>query len=336
MPLLKKWQLDKHEDDSDIHHREWGWADEQGWLKSIILPLTEQNGWTRYANNPILQKGASGAWDDKYVEHPCVIRLNGIYYMFYAGRKVSDEIEKIGLAQSTDPYGQSPVFSKHASNPIISPTGTEDRAMMPSVIYDHHETDLNKKWKAWICHHETAPAGYSTKFYTAPNPEGTWTLQGACTGLTAYQYCNSVMRLGLMYFMLYVDTDFNVRSAISSDGLAWNSYGVVLSHGGAGEWDDLADAYLSVFWNLGVWYIIYGGAPVGVAHFQIGMATNTDGWSTFTKFFRNPVYSYGGAGAWDEKHVNFPSLLMFEDKFLMYYSGCNNSNVYAIGLATIP
>jgi hypothetical protein len=66
------------------------------------------------------------------------------------------------------------------------------------------------------------------------------------------------------------------------------------------------------------------------------MATNGDGWSTFTKFFHNPIYSYGTAGAWDEKHVYFPSLIMVNDKFYMYYAGCNNSNLYKIGLTTIP
>jgi len=41
MPLVKKWMLDQHEAKPDIHHRQWSWADEQGFNRMFILPFVK-------------------------------------------------------------------------------------------------------------------------------------------------------------------------------------------------------------------------------------------------------------------------------------------------------
>jgi len=51
----------------------------------LFLPmfLLAQTVWEKYADNPVLEVGPSGSWDDKVVAAPCVILVDGIYKMWY-------------------------------------------------------------------------------------------------------------------------------------------------------------------------------------------------------------------------------------------------------------
>jgi predicted GH43/DUF377 family glycosyl hydrolase len=54
--------------------------------------------WIKYTNNPILDKGASGDWDDQNVAAPEVILIGKQYCMYY--RSYDGSISQIGLAKS--------------------------------------------------------------------------------------------------------------------------------------------------------------------------------------------------------------------------------------------
>jgi len=56
--------------------------------------------WTKY-NNPVLDIGSSGQWDDHYVQSPAVIFDATGYKMWYGGNSYSDERSKIGYATTT-------------------------------------------------------------------------------------------------------------------------------------------------------------------------------------------------------------------------------------------
>jgi predicted GH43/DUF377 family glycosyl hydrolase len=89
------------------------------WDKLGYATSTDSATWTKYGS--ILERGASGAWDDNFTHHPSVIKHGGVYYMYYAGAKAtSASTYKIGLATSTDGIN----WTKYASNPIISNGGS--------------------------------------------------------------------------------------------------------------------------------------------------------------------------------------------------------------------
>jgi len=69
--------------------------------------------WTRYAGNPIFERGAEGEWDDCGIWYGTTVKVGNVYYMWYEGRSsgepraVADErpggrgrggISQIGLA----------------------------------------------------------------------------------------------------------------------------------------------------------------------------------------------------------------------------------------------
>ena len=65
-----------------------------------------------------LRPGPPGAWDDHAVWTGCVIRYDGLWYMFYTGVHTSEDDlieQRVGLATSTDLEN----WRKHPDNPLI-------------------------------------------------------------------------------------------------------------------------------------------------------------------------------------------------------------------------
>jgi predicted GH43/DUF377 family glycosyl hydrolase len=69
-------------------------------------------------NNPVLNPGASGQWDDKSVYQPNVLRIGNAYYMWYVGATTSGTSEAIGVATSSNGIN----WTKYAQNPVLVPS----------------------------------------------------------------------------------------------------------------------------------------------------------------------------------------------------------------------
>lgn len=94
--------------------------------------------WNKYAQNPVLTPGASGAWDADSVCEPNVVHVGATYYMYYSHCAGAGGI---GLATSTD--GVS--WSKYAGNPVIaSGTGWENQQVDWAGVY--HDGKLFHLW----------------------------------------------------------------------------------------------------------------------------------------------------------------------------------------------
>jgi predicted GH43/DUF377 family glycosyl hydrolase len=66
---------------------------------------------------PVLDRGSQNEWDGKSVHHPCVIKHEGIYYMYYSGCAFGESgvVRNIGVAKSIDGLK----WVKEKNNPII-------------------------------------------------------------------------------------------------------------------------------------------------------------------------------------------------------------------------
>jgi len=84
--------------------------------------------WTKYANNPILDLGPEGSWDDQHVACAFIIKEGtNKYYMWYSGGNkrnlVNDKLIlrfDIGLATASSPLGP---WKKYEGNPILEDFG---------------------------------------------------------------------------------------------------------------------------------------------------------------------------------------------------------------------
>lgn len=105
---------------------------------------------------------------------------------------------------------------------------------------------------------------------------------------------------------------------------------------GPEEWEDTYIGPGSVIIHEGIYHMWYsaGHFPgAGNEDFKIGHATSDDGLS-WTKD-ENPVLGPGEADEWDSRGVSFPSVLLREGVFHMWFTGYSSDGIfYSIGYAT--
>jgi len=312
-------------------HRKWNWADEQGFIQEFVLPFSEQYGWTKQGS--VLQKGASGKFDDYGVHHPSVVFRSPYYYLFYTGYGVGVAYNGIGVARSTSPTG---TYTRLNNGDAIVPRGTLNALGVPSVIYDDYETDANKKWKMWMTGQPTAGATWRVYYSYSANPDSGWS-----TPVQVYAHATDsiaavgCLRLGNLYY-LGVKRGANIELLTTKDPTGTYTLRHVLLTVSASGWDSSSVDYFSLIYILGVFYLFYSGTDG--TNYRIGVAFESYGGMTgsaFSKYIMNPVLDKGAAGQPDATHAFKPFIMQVENKFYMWYTGVNPTD-RQIMVATIP
>jgi predicted GH43/DUF377 family glycosyl hydrolase len=108
-----------------------------GGLEDIGIAVSADGiNWRGYNDGlaPVIAHSGSG-WDSDYVSACTVLKIDGVYHMWYSGGNVTSH-EGIGYAQSTDGI----TWTKYASNPIMHITDSvpwrTERTYTPRVLYD--------------------------------------------------------------------------------------------------------------------------------------------------------------------------------------------------------
>jgi len=116
--------------------------------------------WVKYLDNPVLDLGESGAWDDDHVFAPTILFDGTKYQMWYSGYDSSTW--RIGYATSVDGV----IWMKHSDNPILnlgaSGTWDDSRVAYPIVLFD------GAKYQMWYAGHDGSNyrIGYATSVPT--------------------------------------------------------------------------------------------------------------------------------------------------------------------------
>jgi predicted GH43/DUF377 family glycosyl hydrolase len=79
----------------------FGWYNNDTGPSAEIFYATSSNGtyWNEYANNPVIKKGPTNAWDTGAVHAPEFFMMNKQYWLFYSGRNNGGS-SQIGLAKA--------------------------------------------------------------------------------------------------------------------------------------------------------------------------------------------------------------------------------------------
>lgn len=119
------------------------------------------NTWTKYSGNPILNVGAPGSWDEKYIHDEIIIPSwnspDGFWHMMYGGGDTTGNIWRGGHATSTD--GLS--WTKDSLNPVFTqgPSGAFDSygvhpvgqvIKVGSVYYMPYQGYDNNTWRIGV------------------------------------------------------------------------------------------------------------------------------------------------------------------------------------------
>jgi predicted GH43/DUF377 family glycosyl hydrolase len=158
-------------------YKMWYVGANSGMSKLCIGYATSTDGilWQKDTqNNPILEPGISGEWDDTWVTKPSVMFKDNIYYMWYLGTGTSWGQFRIGLA--TSPNGINN-WTKYPTNPVLRPSASGwdgGEVESPSVLlvgdtlymYYDGSPSGNYVWKI----------GLAKSLYSPPITPGTYTV----------------------------------------------------------------------------------------------------------------------------------------------------------------
>jgi predicted GH43/DUF377 family glycosyl hydrolase len=135
-------------------------------------PLPFQFNFDWYENNPILNKGASGEWDNWRVYASNTVLIDDVYHMFFTG--AGTDILAIGYAVSSDGL----TYTKHNANPIFQSDGVGFDAKGVSDAIPLVDGDT------WMLFYSARAEGENLEFWlggssigltTSSEPTGPWT-----------------------------------------------------------------------------------------------------------------------------------------------------------------
>jgi len=121
-----------------VYHMWYTGADNPDPNAGAIGHATSTDGvtWEKYENNPVLDVGPPGSWDDEWVWDPWVLFDDSIYHMWYhAWNGIGNQVQ---IGHATSPHPDS-AWTKDPTNPVLSyENGKWDypRVQAPCVIYD--------------------------------------------------------------------------------------------------------------------------------------------------------------------------------------------------------
>lgn len=291
---------------------------------------------TKFPGNPVLQPGASSAWDDGEVYSPSVVYV-GSYQMWYSGFSLSTG-SAIGYATGVTSTPPNVTWTKYASNPVLTKgaggSWDDQGVAFATVIYDG-------TYRMWY----TGTGSNIRKVGYATSPDGiTWTKYASNPVLTpgspgswdAGQVSNpAVYKLGSTFHMWYsvgLTSSGGIGHATSTDGMVWvkDPANPVISAGGTG-WDAIVIAP-SVSHDNCLFQMVYTGCKNALGEdCQIGYARSADG-TTWQKLGK--VIPLGSGSAFDSALAGYPSIMIGEPYIRLWYSGEGADGFKQIGFAS--
>ncbi len=144
-------------------------------------------------NNPVLDVGPNGAWDDVWISCPSVIFDGSEYHMWYSGYDGTNSAYiKIGHASSPDGI----VWTKDPSNPVLTPGNWDyPRVDFPEVVFDgadFHMWYSGGEYFDWQIGYATSPDGSTWTKDMANNPVLETGAAGSWDALSVAARCGNI------------------------------------------------------------------------------------------------------------------------------------------------
>lgn len=175
--------------------------------------------WVNKLNNPVLDVGTNGAWDNLIVGARAIIKDNNKYLMYYSGAQSPYGQSLIGLAISNDGIN----WQKY-SNPAFMPDsvkeyyiGSQSVVKVNGIYYMFYDSSPQWNYNQFVINLATSTDGV-TWSRNSTNPILTPSLSWEGIGITY----PSVIYDGNQFKMIYESTDRNnFGYATSFDGIHW-------------------------------------------------------------------------------------------------------------------
>ena len=205
-----------------------------------ILSLPFQAGavvdWTKDANNPALETGGSGAWDEDGIDRPAVIKDGNTYKMWYSGSGTTKY--QVGYATSSD----GTTWSKYGSTPVLSPSASGWDSTHVSHCWVI-KSGTSPYYKMWYTGTDNVDEEADCQIGYATSPDGiNWTRSGTSpvleygsgvsdwdagyAGWPSVIYDAGTSPYYKMWYVGWDETGDNegIGYATSPDGINWTKY----------------------------------------------------------------------------------------------------------------
>jgi hypothetical protein len=301
--------------------------------QGVALPGT----FTKYASNPVLVRGASGAWDDGEIDGESVFwdgRLSKFVMVYSAndGTGGATPYFKTGLAYSTDLI----TWTKEAANPVYDP----GYGQVAQTIIVRGSTDYIMYTQLW--------PGTSVVYAATSSDLLTWTDRGVVLPLRpgewdeTYTFDPNVRMKddGRTIQLFYAGQDsFGSRGI----GYAYSVDGVTMT-----------DRTFVAYWDMGTEIAESWGTPSVVAYNDSRWGMFTDSSAVSGHRFIDRLYTTNNgssvtrqnqvllptAASWDSGQVFDSAAIWWNDTLYLFYAGTTVTGISSglasdIGLATM-
>lgn len=269
-----------------------------GLVFCIPCPAGAQTEWVDDPAEPVLEAGGPGDWDAGNFYLGTVVKVDGIYHLFYGGHRGGAAfLEEIDMGHATSTDGI--VWEKDPANPVFTRGADgewDDLSILHGAVI--HDGSGFRMWYEGLGQtSDESSVGYATSpdgsVWTkhpdnpimAPGPPNTFDAAGVGP--------ESVIMRGGLYQMWYVASptkatrvqDWTIGYAESADGLSWTRHSVPVLEPASG-WESTWLTDPSVRFDGARYEMWYSGATS--SRVALGYAVSFDG-VEWTRSLSNPV-----------------------------------------------
>ncbi len=238
----------------------------------------------KIADNPILDLGFQGTFDDNGIMPSSIVNVNGIVYLYYIGWNPQITVSyrlSIGLAISRDGGN---TFKKYSLGPILDRDKDEPYFnTAPYVIFE------NGLWKMWYVsctgwkNVNNWPEPFYLIKYAESNDGINWTRKkNICIDYDDFTHAIGkpcVYKTDDVYKMIYsfrnsvnyridASKSYRIGYAESNDGLNWVRMDKKIDFKNyVQDWEDIMQEYTTTYLHKGTRYLVYNGNGFGESGF---------------------------------------------------------------------
>lgn len=241
--------------------------------------------WKHYEGNPVIKVSKDeSAFDCRHIVDPASVIIDDKVFLYYSGHSYNGPA-CIGLAVSEDGFN----FKKHDVNPVIEGAIAAEVVVKDGMVHLFYQRKLEKDVYNFYCTTSTDGVSFDTtkekRVFTQSDSKGTFDEVSITTG-----------RIWLeedTYFMTYCGCDkfadypLAIGLAKSKELFNWKRYpgNPIFKRGEAGEWDEGALWFGTVYKHKETYYMWYEGTGAG-------LGTDTEEAIAASELCRNS--DYGG------------------------------------------